>query len=119
MQAAEKLDIAAISGGVVTGHDFSRADKDNQINVGPQPLQKSYWQFVRRRPFSAACIAGPGLLSPPAPWPAQPRRYVKFIDETSVESVGTLRQLAGQISIGRVAACFLRNSRQAPNASTL
>jgi hypothetical protein len=50
-QATEKLDLAAISGGFVTGHDFSRADKANQINVGLQPLQNSYWQFARRRPF--------------------------------------------------------------------
>ena len=34
LQAAEKLIRAAIFKGFVTGHDFSRADKANQINRG-------------------------------------------------------------------------------------
>ena len=34
LQAAEKLIRAAKFRGFVTGHDFSRADKPNQINVG-------------------------------------------------------------------------------------
>jgi hypothetical protein len=33
-QAAEKLNQRRISQGFVTGHDFSRADKANQIDVG-------------------------------------------------------------------------------------
>jgi hypothetical protein len=39
-QAAEKHTPAADFRCFVTGHDFSRADKANQINVGLQPLQK-------------------------------------------------------------------------------
>jgi hypothetical protein len=34
LQAAEKLIETAIPDGFVTGHDFSRADKAHQINVG-------------------------------------------------------------------------------------
>jgi hypothetical protein len=34
VQAAEKLMKHAIFPGFVTGHDFSRADKANQINAG-------------------------------------------------------------------------------------
>jgi hypothetical protein len=40
LKAAEKLIATAIPYGFVTGHDFSRADKARQINVGLQPLQK-------------------------------------------------------------------------------
>jgi hypothetical protein len=39
-QAAEKLNEEPNSQGFVTGHDFSRADKSNQIDAGLQPLQK-------------------------------------------------------------------------------
>jgi hypothetical protein len=40
LQAAEKLIEEPKSQGFVTGHDFSHADKANQINVGLQPLQR-------------------------------------------------------------------------------
>jgi hypothetical protein len=39
LHAAEKLNQPRISQGLVTGHDFSRADKANQIDVGLQPLR--------------------------------------------------------------------------------
>jgi hypothetical protein len=50
-QAAEKLTPAADFRCFVTGHDFSRADKVNQINGGLQPLQKLLSAFRQSKAF--------------------------------------------------------------------
>jgi hypothetical protein len=42
---------AQSAAGFVTGHDFSRADKVNQINGGLQPLQKLLSAFRLSKSF--------------------------------------------------------------------
>src|ERR1035438_7067202 len=52
-QAAEKLK----SAGFVTGHDFSRADKANEINRALAPAEAHWAKSLEIKPFSAACKA--------------------------------------------------------------
>jgi hypothetical protein len=53
LQAAEKLHFW----GFVTGHDFSRADKANEINRALAPAEVPWAKFLEIKPFSAACLA--------------------------------------------------------------
>jgi len=57
LQAAEKLHFW----GFVTGHDFSRADKANEINRALAPAEVPWAKFLEIKPFSAACLAPAGL----------------------------------------------------------
>ena len=45
--------------GFVTGHDFSRADKANEINRALAPADARWAKLLEISPFSAACL-GPG-----------------------------------------------------------
>jgi hypothetical protein len=58
LQAAEKLHFW----GFVTGHDFSRADKANEINRALAPAEVPWAKFLEIKPFSAACLAPEGIL---------------------------------------------------------
>jgi hypothetical protein len=51
LQAAEKLIQVANFTCLVSGHDFSRADNANKINVGLQPLQNLLSAIRSSKPF--------------------------------------------------------------------
>jgi hypothetical protein len=51
-QAAKKLN----SAGFVTGHDFSRADKVNEINRALAPAEAHWAKSLEIKPFSAASL---------------------------------------------------------------
>jgi hypothetical protein len=53
LQAAEKLHFW----GFVTGHDFSRADKANEINRALAPAEVPWAKFLEIKLFSAASLA--------------------------------------------------------------
>jgi hypothetical protein len=64
LQPAEKLDSATILAGFVTGHDFSRADKANQINVGLPPLKKFLSAFRLPKAFFRSLFSPAKLRVP-------------------------------------------------------
>jgi hypothetical protein len=73
LQAAEWVIQTASSKGFVSGHDFSRADKANKVNVGLLPLQHSWLDFALGQPFFRS-LFNPLEFELEISWPLGPHR---------------------------------------------